>query len=408
MKKILLLVFTFLAAYQYTLSQNVGIGTITPQARLHVTDSSVLFSAMGDIAATPGNTPVSGAGRRMMWYPDKAAFRAGYVTGVNWNKDSIGVYSFATGYNSKASGGYSSAIGLSSSATFEGATAIGINALSTGMHSTAIGDNARAIGWYSTAIGTDVTSSGNYNAIAIGSNSIAAANYATAIGNYTTASGVNSTALGINANTNGNDYSFCIGGSKLTTYNTVDSQMMMRFSNYTFWVTPSNYAYLIPSSNGWAYTSDRNKKERLEELNGETVLQKISDIPFYSWNFKDASTRQYRHYGIMAQDFFAAFGKDSYGNIGNDTTVSPLDMLGVDMAAIKALEKRSSLLAKDNDQLKTDNLALQLQLEAIKTELAKTNTKLANKLALLEMKLDEAVATKEKAAETKTTIAINK
>ena len=33
-------------------AQNVGIGTATPLARLHVTDSSVLFSAAGDIPAT--------------------------------------------------------------------------------------------------------------------------------------------------------------------------------------------------------------------------------------------------------------------------------------------------------------------------------------------------------------------
>ena len=38
---------------------------------------------------------------------------------------------------------------------------------------------------------------------------------------------------------------------------------------------------------------------------------------------------QYRHYGIMAQDFHDNFGKDNLGVIGNDTTVSALDLLGV-------------------------------------------------------------------------------
>ena len=57
----------------------VGIGTTTPLARLHVTDSSVLFSAAGDTLTTPGNTSLSGEGRRMMWYADKAAFRVGYL-----------------------------------------------------------------------------------------------------------------------------------------------------------------------------------------------------------------------------------------------------------------------------------------------------------------------------------------
>src|SRR6266404_369571 len=58
---------------------NVGIGTSNPAARLHVADSSVLFSATGIVPGTPGNPPISGAGRRMMWYAGKAAFRVGYV-----------------------------------------------------------------------------------------------------------------------------------------------------------------------------------------------------------------------------------------------------------------------------------------------------------------------------------------
>ena len=74
----------------------------------------------------------------------------------------------------------------------------------------------------------------------------------------------------------------------------------------------------------------------------------------------------------MAQDFFNAFGKDSYGYIGNDTTISPLDLLGVNMAATKALEKRSSELVKENEQLKKDFLLLQKQMFALKDEFEKS------------------------------------
>jgi hypothetical protein len=51
-KKLLLLLF--LAATFFANAQNVGIGTTTPFARLHVTDSSVLFSASGDIPGIQG------------------------------------------------------------------------------------------------------------------------------------------------------------------------------------------------------------------------------------------------------------------------------------------------------------------------------------------------------------------
>lgn len=76
---------------------NVGIGTSAPSAKLHVADSNVVFTANGLVPATPGNPPVSGEGRRMMWYADKAAFRSGYVINNYWDKDSIGNYSVAAG-----------------------------------------------------------------------------------------------------------------------------------------------------------------------------------------------------------------------------------------------------------------------------------------------------------------------
>ena len=43
----------------------------------------------------------------MFWYPGKAAFRAGYVSGTDWNDSSIGKYSAAFGENTTASAMYS-------------------------------------------------------------------------------------------------------------------------------------------------------------------------------------------------------------------------------------------------------------------------------------------------------------
>jgi Chaperone of endosialidase len=128
-----------------------------------------------------------------------------------------------------------------------------------------------------------------------------------------------------------------------------------------------NYVYLLPASNGWTYVSDRNRKENFEELNGESVLKKIANIPFYSWNFKDKEIKQYRHYGIMAQDFHDNFGKDNLGVIGNDTTVSALDLLGVAYSGIKALEKRTEALIIKNEKMEVQ---LQIQNQKFKEEIA--------------------------------------
>ena len=363
---------------------NVGIGTQTPASLLHVKDGSVLFSGLNNLFGVSANPPVSGKGTRTFWYPEKAAFRTGGVYNGNlfgfpdadttnfhnWDRDSIGVFSFATGFNTKAKGDFSLAMGEKSYALGHGSVALGTGnvaggdySFSSGNHTLAIGEASTSFGYYakaggiySFAAGEFATSSGNFST-AFGSNTEASGKYSTAFGNSTTASGANSTAMGRNANTNFHTNAFCLAGigTNAQTTNTTDNQIMMRFDNYTFMLgNTGNYVYLLPASNGWTYVSDRNKKENFEELNGESVLKKISKIPFYSWNFKAKETQQFRHYGIMAQDFYANFGKDRLGEIGNDTTVSALDLLGVAYSGLKALEKRTTDLQNQNEILKTE------------------------------------------------------
>lgn len=84
---------------------NVGIGTDDPSALFQVNNGAVMFKGpAADLPPTPADPPATGAGTRMMWYPDKAAFRVGRVTGTAWDKDSIGLYSFAGGVNNMAKG----------------------------------------------------------------------------------------------------------------------------------------------------------------------------------------------------------------------------------------------------------------------------------------------------------------
>ena len=150
-----------------TSAQNVGIGTTTPQARLHVIDSNVVFSATGDVPFVIGNAPMIGQGRRMMWYADKAAFRVGYVAAANWNKDSIGQYSFAAGLDTKAkgfssialggvttaNGYYSVALGFRTTALTQGSVALGDSTIAAGVTSVAMGGYTKALGDWSTASG---------------------------------------------------------------------------------------------------------------------------------------------------------------------------------------------------------------------------------------------------------------
>ncbi len=132
---------------------NVGIGTNNPLAKLHVKDNSVLFTGAYPLPATPGNPPIEGNGVRMMWYPDKAAFRAGYAGAVTWNKDSIGDFSIALGTVTQASGLASTALGNKTIASGNSSTALGFKTVASGGDATAMGAQTIASGGYSTAMG---------------------------------------------------------------------------------------------------------------------------------------------------------------------------------------------------------------------------------------------------------------
>ncbi len=105
--------------------------------------------------------------------------------------------------------------------------------------------------------------------------------------------------------------------------------------------------------------SDVNVKSNIEALDGNLVLAKLDAMPVTEWSYRWESP-SVRHIGPMAQDFHAAFG------LGTDETkISPRDMAGVTMAAIKALRaelmERDAEIAKQREQI----LALQARLNEV-------------------------------------------
>jgi len=149
----------------------------------------------GAYTPTPATPPISGAGTRMMWYPDKAAFRAGIVSGSEWDQANVGVYSMAWGYNTTASAIAAMAMGYSTTASGSYSTAIGYNTTASGLYATAMGYSAIASGSYSTATGHGSTSSGS-RSTAMGYGTTASGQNSTAMGQNTTAEAYNSLAIG--------------------------------------------------------------------------------------------------------------------------------------------------------------------------------------------------------------------
>jgi hypothetical protein len=256
-----------LASALYANAQNVGIGTTSPLARLHVTDSSVVFSAAGVASPSPGKPPISGQGRRMMWYADKAAFRVGYVNTTNWDKDSVGEYSAALGNNNNASGYTSFAAGNTNTASGECSvalgretkafgdfsTSIGFTTTASAVYSTAMGYSSIASGPYSSAIGSQALASGDYS-VAMGSSTRALGNVSMATGRFTIASADYSNAMGYLSTASGN-YSTAMGSS----------------------IASGDYAFAVGTSHAVANSSSTLGYETWAKANGGTAVGAFND-----------------------------------------------------------------------------------------------------------------------------------
>ncbi|MBO9613333.1 MAG: tail fiber domain-containing protein [Dyadobacter sp.] len=388
MKRILLA--SLFVTISYYANAQVGIGTLTPRAGLHVADSSVVFAAPGPIGVLKP-VPIAGEGRRMMWYVDKAAFRAGYVGSFGttyWDGPSIGNFSFAAGENTRASGEHSFAVGLATTAAGDQSVALGNNGTASadrafGFNGTASGVGAVAIGSGAQATSDDALAlgpssiAGGLASVVIGP-SIANGAFAVAIGLQNSARGNFSVALGKNARVR-HQGSIVIsdgsaGFSSDSAYSTANNQLTMRFAGGARVFTNQGLTSGVEIAAGggsWSAVSDRRKKENFEVLNTENILRKVAELPLTSWNYKSQPVTT-RHMGPMAQDFYAAFGLDG---IGNDTTINSSDIDGVNMAAIQALEKRTRQLQEENDQLKARLEAMDAKMASIEKRIMGTPRK---------------------------------
>lgn len=371
----------------------VGIGTTHPLAGLHVADSSVLFSAAGAPVAGSA-TPITGSGRRMIWYAPKAAFRAGYLdaaSGSFWDAANMGNYSFAAGLNTRASGAGAFAAGSNATASGNESVAIGSYSSASAWNSiafsgqavdtgaVAIGNTSLAAGYQSIALGANSISTG-LNSVCIGP-SIASGIFSLAIGVSNRASNWYSVALGRTARSNHNgSFVFSDASAGFTSdsvYSSANNQMSMRFIGGYRLFTSLNLTSgvaLLAGGGSWSSLSDRRKKENFQMLDREEILAKVAGIPLTSWNYKSQPATQ-RHIGPMAQDFYAAFQLDG---IGNDTTINTVDIDGVNMAAIQALEARSRKLNAENEELKNHVAELEAELRHVAEAAAATSERLAH------------------------------
>lgn len=289
-------------------------------------DSAGGVAALGSLGI--GEIPVSGAGTRMMWYPNMAAFRAGGVDGIQWNDANIGQYSWAGGFNTTASG--------------YGAFAHGDNVDVSSTLGVGFGAGNTVSGTIGFVTGANSNCTG-FACVAMGFTNNATNQAAVAIGYRLTANGDYATVLGYRASANGRSGVFVRGDFSTTDsiLAVANNEFAVRASGgFRFRTNPTlTTGCNLPAGSGvFACSSSRTLKENFAEVDGEDVLARIRNIPVNSWSYT-AEQGGVRHLGPFAEDFRSAFGLGV-----DDTSIGLLDIDGVNFAAVKALEARTAEL----------------------------------------------------------------
>ncbi len=381
-----------------------GGGAVIPPTFSLLADGG--FLARG--TAGVGAIPVSGVGTRMMWHPNKGAFRAGQVTNPLWDDGNIGSHSTAFGLNSAAIGPYSFAAGVDAAAVGISGVALGNNVAANGNYSVAFGTGTRANGAFSTVSGRNTIADGDYstafgygsraagpNGLAAGFNSTAGSSsvafgYQSLSGGFASiaagfqaaAGGGESVALGSNVRT-GAGGSVVLGtnvwiqtqatgsflfGDRSTANDfvgTAVNEFGVRAAGGVYFYTNAGLSSglrIAPGGSQWLTHSDVNMKHDFRDLDGEALLGKLARMSVQEWSYKSQDAA-IRHVGPTAQDFHAAFG------LGEDPLrIGTLDADGIALAAVKALEARTRQL---NDTLIRENDALRARLARLEALLDK-------------------------------------
>jgi trimeric autotransporter adhesin len=318
-------------------------------------DSAGGVVALGQIGY--GIIPASGAGWRMMWYPYKTAFRAGYAdAGAQFDDANIGFYSWAGGALNKAAGNYAFAMGNQNSAAAQCSVALGST-------NTVFGDATFGFGTCGFAMGIS-NEVHDQVGVAIGQDNYSDGDAAMAFGYHSTADADYSMAFGYRASTNGHTGAKVFGDASTT--DSIEAVANNEFAvraaggfRFRSNATLTNGCNIAAGGASIVCASSRTLKENYFTVDGEDVLLRMRGIPVTTWNYIDEG-RQSRHMGPFAEDFWNAF------RLGDDPRgIGHLDIDGVNFAGIKALEARTTEQAERIRTLEAQVAELRRMVEAL-------------------------------------------
>jgi len=359
------------------------------------------------VEASGDSIPATGAGTRMMWYPAKAAFRAGHIDNffgdgaVEWDASNVGQTSAAFNYNTTASGPHSFAIGTKTTASSVGAVAMGFfteaadtNAVAMGSfttanapRATAMGNSTVASGKNSLATGVSTEASGQHS-FATGLSTAATAGGAFSTGFDTEASGVNSFATGEGTQASG---PLAATMGNLTTAATGNSLSIGRCNS----ANTSTDGSLLVAGNGnrsgdacgsrsdalrldfdgnmtiagnLTENSDRRLKTNIKPLSGN-VLSTLQEIDPVRFHFKDERTHPAgEQIGLIAQEVQREFPELVSEGANGMLSLSYTKFSAV---LLKGLQEQQSTIEKQQAQindLKVENEEIKKRLAALEAE----------------------------------------
>jgi len=286
-----------------------------------------------------GIIPATGCGYRMMWYPFKAAFRAGSPgscpgAATQWDDANTGFYSWAGGNATQASAFGTFAFGDGTVVSGTDAAGFGSSNTVSGTAGFSVGASNHCTGFGCVAMGFTNTASGQ-GSVAIGYRVTADADYAVALGHRASANGHSGTFMAGDESTTdsiqavaNNEFAARYAGG-------------FRFRTNATLTTGCN----LPAGSGvFSCSSSRTLKDHFGAVDGEELLARLRGVPVSTWSYISEGA-QVRHMGPFAEDFRAAFGL----GLGR-TTIGLGDIDGVNFAAVKALEVRTIDLQEQLNQ----------------------------------------------------------
>lgn len=305
----------------------VRTSALETRLSLHVNGGFYLGGIQNGGTAIP---PAEGPGTRLMWHPDKSAFRAGTIDGTQWDDANIGSYTVAIGENCRASADHGVALGRWCTAAQQS--------------SFAVGDQNVASGAASVALGYHSHTNARQGSFVFGDRSTV----------DTIRAGVNHSA---NWRVSGGFRIFT--ASNLSTGVTLQSGVSVSNWGQSNAVISTSTGAMLTTGGVWQNASDVNRKHHFESVSGEAILQKLKTLPIQEWSYRTENDAV-RHIGPTAQDFYAAF------QLGNDERgIGTVDADGIALASIQALEARTQKQSAEIETLRAENEAMQNKVDTL-------------------------------------------